>query len=260
STRKRNRQPMAIPKFVCKPLCYKIAFILALFLEFNGLYAQDILVQKNGKEAAVKIIEINSQEVIYKYHNYLEGPVLIIPLDQVFLIVYENGKKEMADTLFGRKNNRISNTFIIDDNLPPGVEMKNRGIFVEGLRLIGGYDKMFQLLVASNQIEAQQQFLKGEKERKLSNQLLAAGVLFESIAVVAGVGALVYLAINSAAQVGLNNSSSDFGTSQILGISAGASCLVGTSLLIGSAVKRTESKNHYRYALDIYNTSQNKYK
>ena len=59
--------------------------------------AQDIVVKRNGDSLVTKLIEVDSQSLKYKLFNYQEGPVFILPKDEVQYVIYGNGKKEMYD-------------------------------------------------------------------------------------------------------------------------------------------------------------------
>lgn len=98
-------------------------FLFLLFLSTCILsYGQDIIYQPNGSELKAKIVEITTNEIKYKDFDYQEGPTRNIFVSNVFMVIYENGKREYFTT----QNNQAStassysgsNTTNKDDNNP----------------------------------------------------------------------------------------------------------------------------------------------
>lgn len=71
---------------------------ILLFLVSTILYqlsiAQDIIIKQNGNEIKAKVLEINDNYIKYKKFEYQDGPVRNINVSDVFMIIYENGKRE----------------------------------------------------------------------------------------------------------------------------------------------------------------------
>ena len=63
-----------------------------------GLYctiaAQDLIVLKNGSILEARVLEISQTEIRYKRFDHLDGPTIVIPIDDVLSIRYENGRQE----------------------------------------------------------------------------------------------------------------------------------------------------------------------
>jgi hypothetical protein len=76
-------------------------------------------VKKNGDEIKSKILEITSSEIKFKDFDFQDGPIRNVAITEVFMIIYENGKretinkKEVANTEV--INNRTSNTQVSDE-------------------------------------------------------------------------------------------------------------------------------------------------
>jgi len=72
-----------------------ILFVAVLF--FSGIFvnAQDIIYKNDGTELKVKIIELTTETVKYKNFEQLQGPIRNVLLSDVFMIIYENGTKEV---------------------------------------------------------------------------------------------------------------------------------------------------------------------
>ena len=71
-----------------------ICFI-AFFFTLNALKAQDQLFKKDNTKVLVKVTEIGTEEIKYKLHNNLNGPVYVISKSEVSLLIYENGQHEV---------------------------------------------------------------------------------------------------------------------------------------------------------------------
>lgn len=76
-----------------------ITLVSALLINFL-CFSQDILTYKNGDEAKVKVIEVTSSEVKFKKADNINGPLYTILKADLFMIVFENGTKE----LFGNQS------------------------------------------------------------------------------------------------------------------------------------------------------------
>ncbi len=59
---------------------------IVLCMGFTVLHAQDVLVKKDGEQVKVKVIEIGSEEIRYKYFDAQDGPVVVINKREVKLI------------------------------------------------------------------------------------------------------------------------------------------------------------------------------
>ncbi|MBN1415057.1 MAG: hypothetical protein JW973_08160 [Bacteroidales bacterium] len=74
----------------------KKLYLLFLFVSPAVItFSQDILFKTTGEEIQVRIVEIGANEIKYKKYDYPEGPVYIIAKNQVFMIKYENGNKDV---------------------------------------------------------------------------------------------------------------------------------------------------------------------
>jgi len=57
--------------------------------------AQDIILKQDGSEIVAKVLEITDQQVKYKEFDFQSGPIRNINKSEVFMITYENGKREI---------------------------------------------------------------------------------------------------------------------------------------------------------------------
>lgn len=69
----------------------RILFVLLCTLSYSAISAQDIIMKKNADEIQAKVTEIGTTEIKYRKWDNLNGPVYTIPVDEVFVIKYENG-------------------------------------------------------------------------------------------------------------------------------------------------------------------------
>ena len=86
----------------------KYIFLLSILTLTFHLNGQDIITKKNGEEIQTKIIEITTSEVKYKKHDNLNGPIYSILKNDVFFIKYENGTKEVINSMEAANNDANS--------------------------------------------------------------------------------------------------------------------------------------------------------
>jgi len=77
----------------------KRVLILTVMLVIGvfSVNAQDLIILKNGNVIEGKVMEISPTEIRYKRLNNLNGPMMIIPADNVLSIRYENGITEVIN-------------------------------------------------------------------------------------------------------------------------------------------------------------------
>jgi len=68
---------------------------LILFIVVNSTLAQDEIVLRNGDIIKVKVSEVGTTEIKYKKWENLDGPVYSSAKDDIFMIKYENGSKDV---------------------------------------------------------------------------------------------------------------------------------------------------------------------
>ena len=72
----------------------RLLLLLFLVLGSTTLYAQDLIIFRNGDELQAKILEISDTEVRYKAWSHQDGPTRTKPTADIFMIKYANGTKE----------------------------------------------------------------------------------------------------------------------------------------------------------------------
>lgn len=73
----------------------KILLTSIIILISTFCYSQDIIELNNGGEIKAKVSEISTKEVKYKKFNNLDGPTYTINIDEIVMIRYENGVKDV---------------------------------------------------------------------------------------------------------------------------------------------------------------------
>jgi len=63
------------------------------------MFAQDIIIMKDGSETQAIVIEVGIDEVRYKRFDNQEGPDYLLRKSDIFMIRYENGSKDVFNTI-----------------------------------------------------------------------------------------------------------------------------------------------------------------
>jgi len=81
----------------------KRIFIITVFLlvvaSVFPIYAQDLIILRDGNVIEARVIEISPTEIRYRRINHLDGPVIVILRTDVLSIRYENGMIEIINTV-----------------------------------------------------------------------------------------------------------------------------------------------------------------
>ena len=135
---------------------YSIFFTLFFIIFIGKTYSQDIIVKKNGDEIKVKVIEITKTFVKYKKHSNLTGPIYNIEKNDIFMIKYQNGEKDIFETT---KTYQIKDTMKLD--MDGGYFIGNKSI----------KKKEFKRILFTNP--------KAKKMYKNANLVIATGAISE---------------------------------------------------------------------------------
>jgi hypothetical protein len=83
-----------------KTMKTKIFFLaLAVLFTANPLFSQDLIIKNDKSEIKAKILEIQENSIKYKLPDFLEGPLRSISLSEVFMVIYENGRRETFNSV-----------------------------------------------------------------------------------------------------------------------------------------------------------------
>lgn len=74
-------------------------FTLLSILFCTALTAQDQIILVDGGDIEAQVTEITPEYIKYKRFDHLDGPTITIKKESVFLIRYENGRKEVINAL-----------------------------------------------------------------------------------------------------------------------------------------------------------------
>ncbi len=94
----------------------QINIILLTLCMSTGLFAQDIIVEKNGNEIESKILEVGLSIVKYKKFDNLNGPTFEILKSQIFMIKYENGTKDVFNKIDQKKEDKPKASNLVEDD------------------------------------------------------------------------------------------------------------------------------------------------
>ena len=150
----------------------KFYLLIALSALAHFLYADDIIYLNNGDEVKSKIIKISSNTIEYKKTSNIEGPTYELSKDEVVMIIYENGEKDM---FIKKRTTQLSNDTIINSPMNFGV------IEYDGEKLLSyNGDKItserYIELAKANCYKAYEQYNRGQKLKKAGAICLGAGV------------------------------------------------------------------------------------
>jgi len=79
----------------CRALSQKTGLAILLSVFATGAFAQDIILKTDGSEIQAKVLEITATSVKYKNFDFQSGTTRYLKLQDVFMITYENGTKEV---------------------------------------------------------------------------------------------------------------------------------------------------------------------
>jgi hypothetical protein len=75
----------------------KIYIVCVLLIMAVKIQAQDIIIKTDKVELKAKVLEIGDEAIKYKKFEFLDGPTYSIRKADVFMIIYQNGKKEYME-------------------------------------------------------------------------------------------------------------------------------------------------------------------
>ncbi len=90
----------------------KKSLIAILILYVVLVNAQDIIYKIDGAEIKVKVVEITTENIKYKKFEQLNGPFRNINTSEVFMIIYEDGSKEV----FKKKEDKVIENITLPNN------------------------------------------------------------------------------------------------------------------------------------------------
>lgn len=85
----------------------KILLILSVLCSLSAM-AQDVIVKQNGDEIQCKLIEVGTESIKYKRWSNQNGPIFVEERDDVFMIKYENGEKDVFGVKTASQQNNVA--------------------------------------------------------------------------------------------------------------------------------------------------------
>ena len=85
----------------------KILLILSALCSLSAM-AQDVIVKQNGDEIQCKLVEVGTESIKYKRWSNQNGPTFVEERDDVFMIKYENGEKDVFGVKTASQQNNVS--------------------------------------------------------------------------------------------------------------------------------------------------------
>ncbi len=76
----------------------RLLFTAILALSFTTIYAQDIIVKKDGSTIMSKVLEVQTDIIKYKKWSNQSGPTYSIKITDIFSINYKNGEKDVFNS------------------------------------------------------------------------------------------------------------------------------------------------------------------
>jgi len=75
----------------------KRVILILVAMTFFAIFAkaQDVIIKKDASEIEAKVLEITDMQIKYKDFDFQDGPIRNINLSEVFMIIYQNGKREV---------------------------------------------------------------------------------------------------------------------------------------------------------------------
>lgn len=97
-------------------------FFLGLYVGTPKTFAQDIIIKTDGAEISSMVMEITSESIKYKAASNPNGPIRNIDIQDVFMIIYQNGTREQ----FGNRIQPTQHTQSLKTNSPTRSRSKQK--------------------------------------------------------------------------------------------------------------------------------------
>ncbi len=74
-----------------------IKLLIVFFLPMNICFSQDLITKRTGEDIKAKILEVGINEIKYKNFDNQNGPTYSLLKNDILIIRYENGTKDLFD-------------------------------------------------------------------------------------------------------------------------------------------------------------------
>jgi hypothetical protein len=96
----------------------KLIILLLSFSGFLSAFSQDEITLRNGETLKAKVVEVGLKDISYKKYENPTGPSYTLNKDQVFMIKYENGTKDVFEAA---PNTNASPATAVKSDGPPAI-------------------------------------------------------------------------------------------------------------------------------------------
>lgn len=117
----------------------KQLLVMFMLLCSTAVFAQDVIVKKDGSTILAKVLEVNTDNIRYKKHSNPNGPTYTIGKSEIMSINYENGEKEVF------KEGSIPSQSKESEHKSTDPKYIQRNPSEDNNRLIEMYDKRYQI-------------------------------------------------------------------------------------------------------------------
>lgn len=163
----------------------KILLILSALCSLSAM-AQDVIVKQNGDEIQCKLLEVGTESIKYKRWSNLNGPTFVEERDDIFMIKYENGEKDVFGVKTASQQNNVSvnpSSTMTVPNLRYDKESKS-GLYSGNTEIPSDYA---QTIMGTDWGE----FQMCKEKRQKGKKLLVWGIICRAISVPLTVGFIV---------------------------------------------------------------------
>lgn len=78
----------------------KLTFLIPVLLLGFLSYSQDILVERNGFETKIDVVEVTTREVVFRLYGDPDGPTHRMKIGYIHKIIYENGTERSYSQMY----------------------------------------------------------------------------------------------------------------------------------------------------------------
>ena len=108
---------------VILPEMKKILLLVTVLFSYFSAAAQDTLIRKTGEEVPVKVLEVTPDLVKYKRSDNPEGPVISVRKNELFMVKYANGTKEVFTNAPAARKTDVAQVVVSSPDTPEQVKL-----------------------------------------------------------------------------------------------------------------------------------------
>ncbi len=223
--------------------------IIALSFSTLSVYAQDIITFKTGDEVKAKVEEVGTSEIVYKKFDNPTGVKYSVSKSDVFMIVYENGQKEVFKTTnveAPKNTNQQPN-----EKLSPISLVGNK--FIMNTKILRR-DKVEEIFLNSANKNCITLYHEGNRSYSSGKKLFVWGLVLGIGGVVIGASSPIDNNTNSSTGMTTTTSSNTGPEDAIRAVALGVG-LVGWGMFGYSFVLKSRSNKKFKEAVSLYNAA-----